>query len=117
MYIKDIFKASVCSFFKNIYEYDSIDVEEFIKSLKLFLREDNFQKYLETCALEATYDIKNIENICDNLYLLKNKKFEEEKIINICKKTFIQTIEKDKTINIEAFVDNLEKEFSSTIIQ
>ena len=32
LYIKDIFKACVCSFCENIYEYDSIDEKDFIES-------------------------------------------------------------------------------------
>ena len=35
--IKEIFKASVCSFCENIYEYNSIDEGDFIKSFKYFL--------------------------------------------------------------------------------
>ncbi len=112
LYIKDIFKASVCSFCENIYEYNSIDTNEFLKLLKSFLREEDLQECLELCTSDVIYDINNIENICDNLYLLNYKKFEEENTVDICRKAYIQTLEKDKTINVEAFVDNLTKEFS-----
>lgn len=114
--IKEIFKASVCSFCENIYEYNSIDERDFIKSLKNFLQEGNLQERLEICTSEIVYDIDNIENICDNLYLLKYKQFEEEDIIDICKNAYLQTLENDKTINVEAFVDNLAQAFSSTKI-
>ena len=70
--IKEIFKASVCSFCENIYEYNSIDEQEFIKSLRVFLQEEDLQGCLELCTSEISYDIENIENICDNLYLLKS---------------------------------------------
>lgn len=113
LYIKDILKASVCSFCENIYEYNSIEEKEFIKLLKSFLREDDLQECLELCTSDIAYDIENIENICDNLYLLKNKKFEESNIIDICQKAYSRTLDKDKTINIEAFVDNLVQEFLS----
>ena len=44
-------------------------------------------------------DIHNIENVCDNLYLLKYRHFEERDIINFCRSAYVQTLEKDKTIN------------------
>lgn len=112
VYIKDIFKASVCSFCENIYEYNSIDENDFVKYLHSYLLEEDLQGCLELCTSEVIYDIENIENICDNLYLLKYKLFNEEDIIDICKNAYLQTLERDKTINVEAFVDNLAKEFS-----
>ena len=114
--IKEIFKASVCSFCENIYEYNSIDERDFIKSFKYFLHEEDLQGCLEVCTSEIAYDIDNIENVCDNLYLLKYKQFEERDIIDVCKNAYWLTLEKDKTINVEAFVDNLTKAFSSTKI-
>ena len=112
LYIKDIFKACVCSFCENVYEYNSIDTNEFMKSLKHFLAEEDLQKCLICCTEDIAYDTENIENICDNLYLFKYKEFKEDDIVNICKHAFMQTIEIDKTINVEAFVDNLAKSFS-----
>lgn len=112
--IREIFKASVCSFCENIYEYNSIDERDFIKSFKYFLNEEDLQGCLEVCTSEIAYDIENIENICNNLYLLKYKQFEERDIIDVCKNAYLQTLEKEKTINVEAFVDNLAKAFSST---
>ena len=114
--IKEIFKASVCSFCENIYEYNSIDEGDFIKSLKCFLQEEDLQDCLEVCTAEVSYDIDNIENVCNNLHLLKYKQFKERDIIEVCKNTYLQTLEKDKTINVEVFVDNLTKVFSSTKI-
>ena len=111
--IKEIFKASICSFCENIYEYNSIDERDFIKSFKYFLHEEDLQGCLEVCTSEIAYDIENIEN---DLYLLKYKQFEEKDIIAICKNAYWLTLEKDKTINVEAFVDNLAKAFSSTKI-
>ena len=111
--IKEIFKASVCSFCENIYEYNSIEEGDFIKSLKYFLHSEDLQECLEVYTSDITYDIHNIENVCDNLYLLKYRHFEERDIINFCRSAYLQTLEKDKTINVEAFVDNLTKEFSN----
>ena len=48
--IKEIFKASVCSFCENIYEYNSIDEQDFIKSLRVFLQEEDLQGCLELCT-------------------------------------------------------------------
>ena len=60
----------------------------------------------------TNYDIDNINNICNNLPISKYKGFEIDDVIDICKNAYKNTIEKDKTINIEAFVDNLAKEFT-----
>ena len=112
LYIKDIFKACVCSFCENIYEYDSIDDKDFIESFKSFCNEIDLQNCLETCTSETNYDIENINNICDDLPISKCKNFEINDVIDTCKNAYKNTIEKDKTINIEAFVDNLAKEFT-----
>lgn len=112
LYIKDIFKACVCSFCDNIYEYDSIDDKDFIESFKSFCNEIDLQTCLETCTSEINYDIENINNICNDLLISKYKKFEINDVIDTCMNAYKNTIEKDKTINIEAFVDNLAKEFT-----
>ena len=109
--IKDILKASVCSFCVTIYEYNSIDADEFIENLKLVFKEKDLQQYLMICTANIAYDIVNIENVSNSLYSLKNKQFKENSVIDICKNAYIETIEKDKTINVEAFVDNLAKKF------
>lgn len=111
LYIKDIFKASVCSFCENIYEYDSIDEKDFIRSFKLFCMEDDLQSCLEICTSEVIYDIENIDNVCDNLQVPKYKNFEVIDVVDKCRNAYKNTIEKNKTINVEAFVDNLAKEF------
>ena len=110
LYIKDIFKACVCSFCENIYEYDSIDEKDFIESFKSFCNEIDLQNCLEACTSETNYDIENINNICNDLLISKYKKFEINDVIDTCMNAYKNTIEKDKTINIEAFVDNLAKE-------
>ena len=76
LYIKDIFKACVCSFCDNIYEYDSIDDKDFIGSFKSFCNEVDLQNCLEACTSETNYDIENINNICDNLSISKYKNFK-----------------------------------------
>lgn len=106
--IKEIFKASVCSFCENIYEYESIDEKEFEERLKEFINEENLDECLERCTEDIYYDVEHINNVCDNN---KYKKFEIGDIWNPCNKAFLTTIYKDKTINVEAFVENLCKEF------
>ena len=110
--IKDIFEASVCSFCITIYEYNSIDTDDFIENLKLVFKEKDLEQYLMLCTAGIAYDIVNIENVCNSLYCLKNKQFNEDNVIDICRNVYIETIEKDRTINVEAFVDNLAKYFS-----
>ena len=112
LYIKDIFKACVCSFCDNIYEYDSIDDKDFIGSFKSFCNEVDLQNCLEACTSETNYDIENINNICDNLSISKYKNFEVIDVVDKCRNAYKNTIEKNKTINVEAFVDNLAKEFT-----
>lgn len=112
VYIKDIFKASVCSFCDNIYEYNSLNENKFVKYLQSYLIEEDLQGCLEICTSEIVYDIQNIEKTCDKLYLQSNRHFEIEDIIDDCKNAYLQTIEKDKTIDIKAFVNNLSEIFS-----
>ena len=111
--IKEIFKAGICSFCENIYEYNMLDEKEFVKYLKDFLFDEDLDRDLEYCTSEITYDTGNIENICNNLYLLKNKNFNEYEIISICKNAYLKTLQNDKTISVEAFADNLAKELST----
>lgn len=116
LYIKDIFKACICSFCENIYEYYSIDEEHFIKYFKLFCTEEDLQDCLEIHTSNIAYDIGNIDNVCDNLQILSHKNFEINDIIDKCMNAYKNTIERDKTINIEAFVDNLYEEFRKNVI-
>lgn len=116
LYIKDIFKACVCSFCENIYEYYSIDEEDFIKYFKMFCTEEDLQSCLEFCTSDITYDIGDIDNVCNNLRVLSHRNFEINDVIDNCIKAYKNTIERDKTINIEAFVDNLYKEFRKIVL-
>ncbi len=111
-YIKEIMKASVCSFCETIYEYESLEVTEFIEGVRRFINEINLDDCLEACMDNVKYDIKNIDNICnDALYLLERKGFEIKDVLKSCDKAFRKTLYVDNTINIEAFVDNMAAEF------
>lgn len=113
-YIKEILKASVCSFCETVHEYESLEIIEFIDGVKRFLEEENLEDCLIACTEGIAYDTENINNICrDSLYFLKTKMLDKDSIIDICKKSFSKTIEIDKTTNVEAFVDNITKELKA----
>ncbi len=112
VYIKDIFKASVCSFCDNIYEYNSLSENKFVKHFQSYLLEEDLQSCLEMCTSEIVFDMQIIEKVCDELYLQSYKNFEIEDIIDDCKNAYLKTIEKDKTIDIKAFINNLSEVFS-----
>ncbi|MFR8234136.1 MAG: hypothetical protein ACLVA2_07050 [Clostridia bacterium] len=65
---------------------------------------------------DITYDIEDIDNVCNNLRVLSHRNFEINDVIDNCIKAYKNTIERDKTINIEAFVDNLYKEFRKIVL-
>ena len=112
-YIKEILKASVCSFCETVYEYQSLNISEFLEGVRNFLREEDLEDCLATCSENITYDIKNIDNICDDImYLLNKKKFEFNDISKCCEKAFRKTLYVDNTINVEAFVDNITTELN-----
>lgn len=111
LYINDIFKASVCSFCENIYEDNSLDENEFVKYLKDFFQEEDLEECLKYCTSEVIYDTKNIDNACNNILLPKYKLFKEMDVIEPCKRAYLKTLKEDKTINVEAFVDNLTQKF------
>ena len=96
-------------YFEDIVTHEILHIFQYNKNQKKYEIKDDLYKILSKIR-------KNIENICDNLYLLNYKQFEERDIIDVCKNAYWLTLEKDKTINVEAFVDNLAKVFSSTKI-
>lgn len=108
--IKDIMKIGVCSFCENIYEYNSLEENEFVDFLDIFLAEEDLEECLERSTDGVTYDIENIKNIDEN-NSNKYKRYNTNELKTICKTAFRKTIEEDKTINVEAFVENLIKEF------
>lgn len=110
--IKDIFKACVCSFCENIYEYDSIDEGNFIAYFRMFCKAENLQGCLKITTSDVSYDIENINNVCNSLLISHFKEFDTYEIEEHCLAAFNKTINKDKTINVEAFVDNLAREFN-----
>ena len=111
-YIKEILKASVCSFCETVYEYQSLNISEFLEGVKRFLNEYDLEDCLEACTENVTYDVAQIDNICDDaLVFLKRQNFEIKDILKCCDTAFRKTLYEDSTINIEAFVDNMSVEF------
>ena len=69
---------------------------------------ENLQECLKMSTKNIDYDIGNIDNICDSLPTYLNiKNITLDKITTNCINAYICTLNNDKTINIEAFVDNL----------
>ena len=110
--INDIFKACVCSFCTSIYEYDSIDEGDFIAYFRMFCKEEDLQECLRITTSGVLYDIENINNVCDSLLISHLKKIESYEIEEQCLAAFNKTVNKDKSINVEVFVDNLAREFN-----
>lgn len=112
--IAEILKASVCSFCENIYEDNSIDECNFERYLLEFINDADLEEDLKRSTADTCYDVINIENTCrDRLFFLKNKNFSDiEEIKEHCNNAYLMTLTTDKTINIEAFVENLADEFS-----
>lgn len=109
MKVKEILEASVCAFCKNTFDYYSLDDDEFIKILKDFLIDRNLKALLHEYASEVDYDIENLNNI-SKVAKCRNKEFNYMDIAKYCRIAYIYTINNEKSINLEAFVDNVIKE-------
>lgn len=110
MKLENILKAGICAFGQNTFDSFSLEEEEFIRALDYYVTDNNYEEMLEEYANELEYDTEDIYNICDN-YSYKNKEWDCITIMNCCRIAYIETITKDKTIDAEAFVDNIVKEF------
>ena len=107
--IKRAIISNVCSFYEVVHEELSLNEREFAYRVDTMLVEIlNLEEYIQQSDIGTIYDIEEINEISKNIKL--KKKYTDEEIIKIGTKAFAQTIEKDKTINVEAFVDNLVKE-------
>ena len=108
--IEKILKSSICAFSEVVYDCDTLEEGIFYRALDSYLLETDIDKCLETSTASSEYDTGNIKELLNNTEL-KSKSYEYDTIIANCKKAFSDTIFKDKTINLEAFIDNLVKEF------
>ena len=108
--IEKILKSSICAFSEVVYDCDTLEEGVFYRALDGYLLETNIDKCLEECTASSEYDIGNIKELINNTEL-KSKSYEYDTVIANCRKSFSDTIFKDRTINLEAFIDNLVKEF------
>ena len=108
--IEKILKSSICAFSEVVYDCDTLEEGIFYRALDSYLLETDIDKSLETSTASSEYDIGNIKELINNTEL-KSKSYEYDTVIANCRKSFSDTIFKDRTINLEAFIDNLVKEF------
>lgn len=109
---KTILEASVASFCETIYTYESLDSEEFGRTLFDLLVSTDLHAILVEDCMDIDFDIMYIQNVYNNSKW-KNESFETDKVMNYCLVAFDYTTTVDKTINVEAFVDNLVQNFSN----
>ena len=84
---------------------------KFCTSIRLFLNASDFDDILEDYAYEFDYDIEDIQKAKKRIKC-KNREFDYIEIMNCGRSAYVKTIFEDKTIDAEAFVDNLVKEFN-----
>ena len=102
--VKDVIKSAICGFHETVHEQYDLDVEEFLKSMDYYLVEETPEYYFENSDLGYEYDIDSLKT-----YRFKQREIDTAEATSIAYAAFEQTINVDKTINIEAFVDNLIK--------
>ena len=107
---KNILEASICAFGQTIFDMQSLEDDEFARALDSYLNDDDYSDMLEEYAYEFDYDIVDMKNKCES-FSNKNKEFDYIDIMNCCRLAFIKTITVDKTIDPEAFIDNIVNEF------
>ena len=110
MKLRTILKASICAFGQPIFDMHSLEDDEFYRALDSYLNDNDIDEMLNDYAYEFDYDIVDIKNKCENASY-KNKEFGYIDIMNCCRPDFYKTITEDKTIDVEAFIDNILKEF------
>ncbi len=111
MKIKNILEANICAFGQTLFDMHSLEDDEFYRALESYLIDNNLDDMLEEYSYELEYDINDIKNKC-NKSSNKNKEWDYIDIMNCCRVAFIKTITRDKTIDVEAFIDNILDEFN-----
>ena len=109
MKIKEILKANICAFGETIFDQFSLDDADFAEALDFNITSNNYETSFEEYVYQLQYDSGDIDNQVSTLKN-KNKDYDYLEIMNIGRKAFINTITDDKTINAEAFIDNIIKE-------
>ena len=111
MKLKNILEVNICAFGQTIFDMQSLEEDEFAKALDSYLNCDEYSDMLEEYAYKFEYDIVDMKNKCNNINT-KNKEYAYLDIMNRCSLAFLKTITVDKTINPEAFIDNIVNEFN-----
>ena len=109
MKIKEILKANICAFGETIFDQFSLDDADFAEALDFNITSNNYETSFKEYVYQLQYDSGDIDNQVLTLKN-KNKDYDYLEIMNIGRIAFINTINDDKTINAEAFIDNIIKE-------
>lgn len=111
MKIKNILEANISAFGQTLFDMHSLEDDEFCRALDSYLNDNNIDEMLEEYAYEFDFDIAYIQNKCKNLSY-KNREWDYIDIMNCCRPAFFITITEDKTIDVEAFIDNILENFN-----
>ena len=111
MKLEDVLKASLCAFGQTIFDMFTLEEDEFSRALNFYITDNNFEELLENYAYDFEYDLDDIENKCKNINY-ENKDWDYMDIINCCNSAYFKTITQDKTINVEALIDNILRKFN-----
>lgn len=111
MKLENILKSCICAFGENTFDHFSLEEEDFVRTLDYYISDDdNTKEILSEYAYTLEYDIDNIVNILEN-FKCQNKDWKYIDIINCCRSAYVKTITIDKTLDSEAFIDNVVAEF------
>lgn len=111
MKLKDIFEASICAFGQTLFDMHSLEEDEFLRALDSYLNDSSFDEMLEEYSYEFDYDTVDMQEKCNNSSC-NDKELDYLETMNCCRLAFIKTITQDKTIDAEAFIDNIINEFN-----
>ena len=111
MKLKNILEANICAFGQTIFDMFSLENDEFSRALDYYITDNNFEEVLEEYAYQFEYDLYDIKNKCDNCSY-ENKEWNYMDIMDCSNTAFLKTTTKDKTIEIEALIDNIVDEFN-----
>lgn len=111
MKIKEILKANICAFGQNTFDNFSLEDDTFTRALDSYITANDFEEIIEDYAYDLDYDVEDIDNIVSDLKY-KNKDWDYLEIMNCSRIAYSKTITQDKTLDAEALVDNIIKEFN-----
>ncbi|MBR2784899.1 MAG: hypothetical protein IKD74_02780 [Clostridia bacterium] len=112
MKLKNILEANICAFGQTIFDMHSLEDDEFCRALDFYLNANDLDEILEEYAYEFDFDMDDIQNKCKNSSC-KNRGWDYMDIMNCCRSAFLKTITEDRTIDVEAFIDNIVNELKN----